>query len=92
MIFSNRLPPRVDANAISAAVAALRQRGIDFIDLTESNPTAAGVPYPPDLLAPLADSRGLSYEPHPFGLLPARQVLEQRITGPRRKHRLPRPA
>jgi alanine-synthesizing transaminase len=75
LIFSNRLPPRVDANAISAAVAALRQRGIDFVDLTESNPTAAGVPYPPDLLAPLADSRGLSYEPHPFGLLPARQAV-----------------
>jgi aspartate/methionine/tyrosine aminotransferase len=75
LIFSNRLPPRVDANAISAAVAALRERSIGFIDLTESNPTAAGLPYPPDLLTPLADSRSLSYEPHPFGLASARQAI-----------------
>ena len=75
MIFSNRLPPRVDANAISAAVATLRQRGIGYIDLTESNPTTAGVPYPADLFAPLADRRGLSYDPHPFGLAAAREAI-----------------
>jgi aspartate/methionine/tyrosine aminotransferase len=75
LIFSNRLPPRVDANAISAAVAALRERGVGFIDLTESNPTAAGLPYPPDLLTPLADSRSLSYEPQHFGLASARQAV-----------------
>jgi alanine-synthesizing transaminase len=75
VIFSNRLPPRVDANAISTAVAALRARHIAFVDFTESNPTAVGLAYPADLLAPLGDSRGLTYEPHPFGLRQARQAI-----------------
>jgi alanine-synthesizing transaminase len=73
-MFSSRLPD-LSPNALSRAVADLRREGRAFIDLTESNPTAAGLDYPADLLAPLADPGGLHYEPQPFGLQPARAAV-----------------
>ena len=39
-----------------------------LLDLTVSNPTRAGIAYPPDLLAPLADPAALTYRPAPLGL------------------------
>lgn len=73
--FSSRLPPRTDANAISRALDRLRQRGEPVVDLTESNPTQAGFDYPSGLLDALADSRGLAYQPHAFGLRAAREAV-----------------
>jgi aspartate/methionine/tyrosine aminotransferase len=52
-----------------------RRAGRPIIDLTESNPTRAGIEYPPDLLAPLADRRGLTYAPQALGLREARQAV-----------------
>ena len=52
-----------------------RAAGQPVIDLTESNPTRVGLDYPKDLLAPLADCRGLTYAPQPFGLTAARQAV-----------------
>jgi aspartate/methionine/tyrosine aminotransferase len=72
---SNRLPARVDPNAIATAVEALHRHDIAFVDLTASNPTAVSLPYPDDLLAALADRRALSYDPHPFGLWSAREAV-----------------
>lgn len=72
---SARLPPRLETNAISDAIADARRRGIDFIDLTESNPTRVNLPYPQDILAGLADPRALAYDPHPFGLRSAREAI-----------------
>jgi aspartate/methionine/tyrosine aminotransferase len=54
---------------------ALRARGVEIIDLTASNPTRAALPYPDDLLTPLADARALRYEPHPLGLASARAAV-----------------
>ncbi len=51
------------------------RRAEPILDLTESNPTRAGIAYPPALLAPLADPRGLRYDPRPFGLPSARQAV-----------------
>ena len=75
--FSNRLPPRTDANALSQAVTALRADGVDIVDLTESNPTRAGFSYPPDILRGLSHASALTYEPHPFGLRSAREAVAQ---------------
>jgi aspartate/methionine/tyrosine aminotransferase len=75
LTFSNRLPPRVDVNALSRAVAALRHRHIPFADLTEANPTSAGFHYPPDVLAALSDPRAVSYRPDPLGLRQARAAI-----------------
>jgi aspartate/methionine/tyrosine aminotransferase len=46
-----------------------------LIDLTESNPTRAGFEYPPDLLAPLGEARGLRYAPSPLGAMDARRAV-----------------
>ena len=44
-------------------------------DLTVSNPTACGFPYPSDLLEPLGAPSGLEYRPAPLGLAVARQAV-----------------
>ena len=74
-MFSRRLPPHADTNALSRAIAARRAAGRTIVDLTESNPTRAGFEYPPDLLRPLASDAALRYEPHPFGLRSARDAI-----------------
>ncbi len=84
-MFSRRLPPRTEANALSRALEGLRAKGSPIADLTESNPTRAGVPYPDGLLAPLAGVEALRYEPHPLGLPSARVAVadDQRRRGAR---------
>jgi hypothetical protein len=74
-MFASRLPGELTPNRVSRAVAAARQSGIALLDLTETNPTAVGLPYPPGLLTALSDPLGLRYTPEPRGLLRARQVV-----------------
>ncbi len=74
-MFSKRIPPELEPNALARTVAAARAAGIAIADLTESNPTLAGIAYPHELLAPLADAAALRYEPHPFGLPAARAAV-----------------
>jgi alanine-synthesizing transaminase len=76
-MISGRLPANLSPNATALALEALRQRGIDPIDLTESNPTRAGFLYPDDLLLPLAERGALEYDPHPLGLLRAREAVSR---------------
>jgi aspartate/methionine/tyrosine aminotransferase len=73
--FSSRVPADLAGNRLARTLERLRTGGREIVDLTESNPTRAGFQYPPDLLAPLADSRGLVYTPHPFGSIAARQAV-----------------
>ena len=74
-MFSSRTPSDLAPNRLAQALERRRAAGGAVIDLTESNPTRALVEYPPDLLVPLADSRGLRYEPNPFGLMDARRAV-----------------
>ena len=74
-MFSTRVPASLTPNRLSARVAALRADGVPLLDLTESNPTRAGLTYPASLLAPLADPAGLRYEPSPRGLAVAREAI-----------------
>ena len=74
-MFSNRLPGHADVNALSRAVARLKSAGTSLVDLTESNPTRAGLPYPADLLSAAASERALCYDPQPFGLPTAREAV-----------------
>jgi alanine-synthesizing transaminase len=69
--YSRRLPWGAPENAISRA---LRDRRDPFVDLTESNPTRAGL-VPAAHLGALADPRALRYEPHPKGLISAREAV-----------------
>ena len=75
MTFSARLPDRLQPNAVSVAVDAVRASGAALVDLTESNPTRVGLPYPAGLLASLSGPRALLYEPAPLGLWSAREAV-----------------
>jgi len=74
-MISSRLPKSLEPNAVARAIDARRRSGASIIDLTETNPTSAGFNYPKDLLQPLADARGLAYEPQPLGLWSARAAV-----------------
>ncbi|KDA53274.1 hypothetical protein EG19_06775 [Thermoanaerobaculum aquaticum] len=71
-MFSSRVPSLVP-NRWSQMLSAFPPR----VDLTVSNPTLVGLPYPPDLLAPLADPRGMAYHPASAGLSSAREAVAQ---------------
>ena len=75
MRLSGRIPGGAAVNALTRSLEALRATGRAVIDLTESNPTHVGLAYPPRLLAPLAEPRGLRYDPHPLGLAAAREAI-----------------
>jgi alanine-synthesizing transaminase len=74
-MFSNRLPHELASNRLSRAVAAIRDGGRNFVDLTESNPTRAGFDYPDDLLAALIEPASRRYAPTPFGQADARAAV-----------------
>jgi aspartate/methionine/tyrosine aminotransferase len=74
-VFSERTRWDLRPNRLAERLAAKRASGARVLDLTESNPTRAGLPYPPDLLAPLAGADARRYEPQPFGLPAAREAV-----------------
>jgi alanine-synthesizing transaminase len=76
-MISSRLQADLTPNAVTRAVAARRRSGRPLIDLTESNPTRVGIPYPSGLLAPLSDPAALTYDPQPLGLASAREAVAQ---------------
>ena len=69
---SRRVPADLSLNRLAAAKERV---GAISCDLTISNPTACGITYPSDLLADLADPRGLAYEPDPRGSMTARDAV-----------------
>ncbi len=73
--FSHRLAWHAPENALARAVAARRAAGLPLADLTEGNPTRAGLAYPPALADALADPRALAYSPAPRGLAEAREAV-----------------
>jgi alanine-synthesizing transaminase len=74
-MISSRLPRNLEPNDVARAVAAKRRSGASIVDLTETNPTGAGLNYPGDLLQALANPRALEYEPQPLGLWSARAAV-----------------
>jgi len=72
---SSRLPREAAPNALSQALDELRRAGTAYVDLTESNPTRAGISYPDDLLLPLSSPASLRYEPQPLGMRAAREAI-----------------
>ena len=79
-MFSSRLPAELAPNALSRAVERARRSGRAILDLTETNPTTVGLPYPADLLDSLADPRSRSYQPDPLGLIDARHAIASDYT------------
>lgn len=73
--FSRRLIHTTALNPLSTLLDRKRREGAAILDLTESNPTHAGIVYPSNLLAGLSNPAALQYEPEPFGLLSARKLI-----------------
>ncbi len=69
----SRLDFTLRENALSRAIAARRE---PVVDLTLSNPTAAGLPYEEErILRALSQPAALRYQPHPRGLPEAREAV-----------------
>jgi alanine-synthesizing transaminase len=67
-------------NALSVALARARAEGRIVLDLTESNPTHAGIPYDERaILEALSGRAALAYEPAPFGLPHARDAVAREL-------------
>jgi alanine-synthesizing transaminase len=75
-LFADRTNWNLAPNRLSEALARHRSSGKPLIDLTASNPTECGFTYDREkILSALANPQGLSYEPQPKGLVPARQAI-----------------
>ena len=79
-MFSARVPA-LRANRVAGELARLRSEGRRLDDLTASNPTRLDLPYPLDLLAPLAATDALAYDPAPFGMASAREAVAAHLAG-----------
>jgi alanine-synthesizing transaminase len=75
-VFSSRLNWHLPRNPLSELLVEKRHAGARVLDLTESNPTQAGIAYPGErILKALTDAGGLRYEPNPRGLNAARETV-----------------
>jgi alanine-synthesizing transaminase len=74
-MFSSRFHWDLRPNRLTEALAAKRRGGGRVLDLTESNPTHAGLAYPSEMLRAFEDPRILSYEPAPAGAEDARRAV-----------------
>lgn len=79
-LFSNRLPDSIEPNALTRRLEQLRAEGKTIVDLTESNPTRAGIAYQSGWLSALAGLASLRYEPTPAGLDSARRAVAGEYT------------
>ncbi len=75
MSFSNRFRFQDKPNRLSLLLEKKKAGGASILDLTESNPTRAGIKYPENLLAALADESSLQYAPLPAGSWQAREAI-----------------
>ena len=76
-MFSSRVPRDLASNRLAVATSAHRASGRPLLDLTVTNPTALGLHYPDDLLAPLSGGGAFAYRPEPFGLPVARRAVAE---------------
>jgi alanine-synthesizing transaminase len=79
-MFSRRLKWPCPPNRLSRLLDEKRTRATRLFDLTESNPTRAGLSYPAEAIAAaLADPGVASYEPSARGLEPARAAIAEDV-------------
>lgn len=74
-MFSSRTRWNLTPNRLAALAETARASGRPLLDLTETNPTRAGLQAPPHVLSWLAQPRGLRYQPDPRGLGAAREAV-----------------
>lgn len=70
-------------NRLTEAVEERSSRGRPILDLTETNPTRVGLPYPDEELAELLrHGAAAEYVPHPRGIPEAREALAAALSRP----------
>jgi alanine-synthesizing transaminase len=74
-MFSSRFHWDPALNSLTRLLREKRAAGAAILDLTESNPTRAGLSYPREIVDALADPRALRYDPQPAGSLAAREAV-----------------
>ncbi len=74
-MFSSRFHWDLRPNRLSQTLAAKRAAGARVLDLTESNPTHAGLHYPEEIVRAFEHPSLLSYEPAPAGTPAAREAV-----------------
>lgn len=75
-MFSSRFPGSIRKNALTRLLEQKQAGGTNVLDLTESNPTRAGIDFPQAaILHSLARPEALTYQPAPRGLMGARQAV-----------------
>ena len=80
-MFSARSSVDLSPNPLAVALARAHAASRPVLDLTESNPTRAGLPYDRAvILAALARPASLVYEPAAFGLPSARQAVAAELS------------
>ena len=80
-MFSSRSSIDLSPNRLALALARARASRRPILDLTESNPTGAGIRYDEGAIrAALAESASLRYAPAPFGIAAARQAVAQELS------------
>ena len=81
-MFASRTNWRLETNRLTRALEEHRRSGKELFDLTASNPTTCGFAYPErEILAALADPRGLVYRPESKGLREAREAVAEYYAG-----------
>jgi aspartate/methionine/tyrosine aminotransferase len=77
--YSSRLAWEARPNRIASLLAAKREQGAHILDLTESNPTRAGLQYPSEqIIHAFAHLGMLTYEPQPAGDTRLREAIAAR--------------
>jgi hypothetical protein len=76
VMFSSRLKWNLESNRLSRLIAQKQEAGAHILDLTESNPTRAGLSYPEaEVLRALGNPASLLYEPSARGLRQTREAV-----------------
>lgn len=74
-MFSSRFHWDLHPNRLTQLLSEKRRAGAPVLDLTESNPTHAGLSYSPDLMRAFDDRASLDYLPVPAGSPAAREAV-----------------
>ena len=78
MRYSSRLDWTVQPNPLSQALAAKHRAGSPVLDLTQSNPTQAGIEYPAATIGgAFNDASLLRYDPDPAGSRAVRELVAE---------------
>lgn len=85
-MWSQRSSLSREPNPLALALGRFRASGRPLLDLTESNPTRAGIDYDARaIVAAFADERVMTYEPEPFGMRSARDAVAAELSRSRER-------